>query len=479
MKLINYKYLFNIILMTVLFAGVTSCDDFLDKEPMSNISPEKFYSSASQLDAILMDLYPNILPGHSNWSYGIYGEDNGTDNQIGVTAHNRYTTDRWLVPNSESNNWAFNRIYHMNFYLNQTLQKFGENMDGSESVITGNSAHVKHYIGEMYFLRAFEYFKKLQMFGDFPIITEPLPDDIEVLTEASKRSPRNEVARFILEDLDKAYAYMGETDLNTTRINKDVALLLKSRVALFEGTWLNNFKGTAFVPGGENWPGAEQHPSYSYPAGSIDGEATWFLTQAVDAARIVGDKYKGSLTPNSGNLQQSPDEPENPYYNMFSGEDLSDYPEVMLWRQYGRGLVTHNVNSAAGRGNYRIGLTRGYVQNFLMADGTPVYTHGAYDEGNGYYMGDKTIADVRANRDSRLSLFLKEPGQKNILFEPDNQEGTEAVMTEPFPAITLGDTERGYATGYALRKGGSLNRKHYANGGGFTAAIAFRSLKHC
>jgi hypothetical protein len=477
MKLINYKYLFNIILMTVLFAGVTSCDDFLDKEPMSNISPEKFYSSASQLDAILMDLYPNILPGHSNWSYGIYGEDNGTDNQIGVTAHNRYTTDRWLVPNSESNNWAFNRIYHMNFYLNQTLQKFGENMDGSESVITGNSAHVKHYIGEMYFLRAFEYFKKLQMFGDFPIITEPLPDDIEVLTEASKRSPRNEVARFILEDLDKAYAYMGETDLNTTRINKDVALLLKSRVALFEGTWLNNFKGTAFVPGGENWPGAEQHPSYSYPAGSIDGEATWFLTQAVDAARIVGDKYKGSLTPNSGNLQQSPDEPENPYYNMFSGEDLSDYPEVMLWRQYGRGLVTHNVNSAAGRGNYRIGLTRGYVQNFLMADGTPVYTHGAYDEGNGYYMGDKTIADVRANRDSRLSLFLKEPGQKNILFEPDNQEGTEAVMTEPFPAITLGDTERGYATGYALRKGGSLNRKHYANGGGFTAAIAFRSVE--
>ena len=50
-------------------------------------------------------------------------------------------------------------------------------------------------------------------------------------------------------------------------------------------------------------------------------------------------------------------------------------------------------------------------------------------------------------------------------------------MTEPYPAITLGDSERGYATGYALRKGGSLNRKHYANGGGYTASITFRSVE--
>lgn len=477
MKPFTYKYLYHIILVAVLFAGITSCDDFLDKEPMSNISPEKYYSSASQLDAILMDLYPHILPSHSNWSYGIYGEDNGTDNQIGVTANNRYTTDRWLVPNSESNNWAFNRIYHVNFYLTQTLEKFGASMDGSESVISGNNTHVKHYIGEMYFLRALEYFKKLQMFGDFPIITEPLPDDMAVLAEASKRFPRNEVARFIMDDLDKAYTYMGDVDFNTTRINKDVALLLKSRVALFEGTWLKNFKGTAFVPGGEDWPGAVQHPSYSYPAGSIDNEVTWFLTQAADAAKTVGDKYKGSLTPNTGTVQQSEEDAANPYFNMFADEDLSAYPEVMLWRQYARGLVTHNVNAAAGRGNYRIGLTRGYVQNFLMANGTPVYTNGSYDEGNGYYMGDQTIAEVRINRDTRLSLFLKEPGQKNILFEVNNPEGTEAVMTEPYPAITLGDSERGYATGYALRKGGSLNRKHYANGGGYTASITFRSVE--
>lgn len=444
---------------------------------MSTISPETYYSTAAQLEANLNDEYPNVLPSHNNWSYGLFGEDKGTDNQIEVTANDRYTTDRWKVPHSETDNWKFERIYRINFFLSEALPKFGESMDGAQNTIQGDVATIKHYIGEMYFLRAYEYFKKLQLFGDFPIIEQPLTNEIEVLREASKRAPRNEVSRFIIANLDKAYEYMSDIDLATTRINKDVAMLLKSRVALFEGTWLQNFKGTAFVPGGEGWPGASLHGDYQYPSGSIDNEVKYFLEQAAAAAKTVGDKYKGSLTQNTGVVQQAADEPANPYFDMFAQENLSNVSEVLLWRQYARGLSTHNVNSAAGRGNYRIGLTRGLVQSFLMKDGTPVYTHGTYADGDGYYKGDKTIADVRVNRDPRLSIFLKEPGQKNILFEVDNNEGTEAVMVEPYPEITNGDGERAYATGYALRKGGSFNRKYYANGGGYTAAVCFRAAE--
>lgn len=473
----NHKYIATAFMAMAVAAGMTSCEDFLDREPMSTISPETYYSTAAQLEANLNDEYPNVLPSHNNWSYGLFGEDKGTDNQIEVTANDRYTTDRWKVPHSETDNWKFERIYRINFFLSEALPKFGESMDGSQNTIQGDVATIKHYIGEMYFLRAYEYFKKLQLFGDFPIIEQPLTNEIEVLREASKRAPRNEVSRFIIANLDKAYEYMSNIDLATTRINKDVAMLLKSRVALFEGTWLQNFKGTAFVPGGEGWPGASLHGDYQYPSGSIDNEVKYFLEQAAAAAKTVGDKYKGSLTQNTGVVQQAADEPANPYFDMFAQENLSGVSEVLLWRQYARGLSTHNVNSAAGRGNYRIGLTRGLVQSFLMKDGTPVYTHGTYADGDGYYKGDKTIADVRVNRDPRLSIFLKEPGQKNILFEVDNNEGTEAVMVEPYPEITNGDGERAYATGYALRKGGSFNRKYYANGGGYTAAVCFRAAE--
>ena len=159
----------------------------------------------------------------------------------------------------------------------------------------------------MYTLRALEYFKRYQNFGDFPIITEPLPDDETALIEASKRMPRNEVARFILSDLDKAAVLMNGKDMVTTRINRDLALLIKSRVALYEGTWLKYFKGTAFVPNGEGWPGKskEYNANYQYPSGSIENEINYFLDEAISASKEVAEKYKNSLTANTGTLQQN------------------------------------------------------------------------------------------------------------------------------------------------------------------------------
>ncbi|GHU80487.1 starch-binding protein [Bacteroidia bacterium] len=479
MKISN-KTIVRSLLALTLTAGLVSCNDFLDREPMSKVSPELYFNEASQLEAYAIRIYPDVLPSFTNqWNYGTYGEDNNTDNQTGVTVADRFTPDRWKVDASENDNWKFEQIYRINFFFSEVLPKFGDDLSGSKNTIAGDLANIKHYIGEMYFLRAAEYFKRYQLFGDFPIVTEPLADNIEVLREALKRSPRNEVARFILSDLDKAVTLLSDKNLATTRINKDAALLLKSRVALYEGTWLKYHKGTAFVPNGEGWPGKtkDYNANYQFPSGSIDNESNFFLTEAMSASKLVADAYKGKLAENTGVLQQSTTDPVNPYYEMFASENLSSVPEVLLWRQYAKGLQTHNVNSGAGRGNYRVGLTRGYVNNFLMADGTPVYTHGTYADGDGNYKGDKTIENVRANRDSRLSVFLKEPGQKNVLYELDNNEGTEVVFTEPYPAITNGDGERGYATGYALHKGGSFNRKHYGNGGGYTASIAYRATE--
>ena len=71
--------------------------------------------------------------------------------------------------------------------------------------ITGDAELIKNYIGEGYFFRALCYFRMLAYYGDLPIVTKVLEDNDEVIVENSKRTPRNEVARFILEDLDKAF----------------------------------------------------------------------------------------------------------------------------------------------------------------------------------------------------------------------------------------------------------------------------------
>ncbi len=475
--------------MITVAGAMASCNDYLDREPMSQITPSEAFNNATQLGDYANELYADILPGNGdsygsghNYSFGIAGIDEGTDNQVGVNAADRYTLSRWKVPQTESDNWKFEMIYRCNFFFSNVDPLYGSDINGSQNKIGGDLNEIKHYIGEMYFLRAVEYFNRYQKFGDFPIITVPLSDDINELREAARRKPRTEVAKFILSDLDKAITLLGAQDMRTSRINKDAALLMKSRVALFEASWLKNFSGTAFVPGTSEWPGKKYYPNYKVDTKALSDS---LFRVCMEAAKQVGDKYKGQLTVNTGEFQQDPNGAENPFFNMYAQEDLSSVPEVLLWRDYARNIEGHNVNAAAGRGNYRIGLTAGLVNNFLMKDGLPVYKHvknpGSnyqYAEGDGYYAGDKTLADVRKNRDPRLSIFLKEPGQKNVIFDLDNAEGTEAVEVEPYPLITqIGDQERAYATGYAIRKGGSLSRKYYANGSGYTAAVCYRAAE--
>lgn len=466
------------ILLTVLLIGsFTACNDFLDREPLSNLSPEGYFKNASQLQAYADKLYPSILPASSGTSnsYGVYSYDNGTDNQIGQTPPSHFSEGEWRVPQN-SGDWSFSNLYHLNFFFANVQPKYGEDLNGSQNTIEGNLADIKHYIGEMHFLRALEYFNRYRKFGDYPIITEPLKDDMEILTEASKRSPRNEVARFILSELDKAAELMKDKDMVKTRVNRDVALLMKSRVALFEGTWLKYFKGTAFVPNGDGWPGKtkDYNANYQFPTGSIDGEIEWFLEQAMSASKEVADKYKNSLASNTGKIPQTKDELKtpNPYFEMFSKDNLSDVKEVLLWKQYVQGVNGHDLGLATNQGNFGIGVTRSYVQNFLMADGTPVYTHGSYADGDGYYMGDKEIKNVRENRDSRLSLFLKEPGQLYCI-ETTISIPTNAWKDEPVPQLLVVRD----ITGYALRKGGKWDSKYLVQNKDYSSFPIYRAAE--
>lgn len=88
--------------------------------------------------------------------------------------------------------------------------------------------------------------------------TKHSSDDYAELAEANQRRPQNEVARFILADLDKATEMLKETAPEANRLTKYAALLLKSRVALYEGTWLKYHAGTDRVPGWTRMAGCQR-----------------------------------------------------------------------------------------------------------------------------------------------------------------------------------------------------------------------------
>ena len=470
----------HITLMSLALAATfSSCSDYLEQEPVSELSSDGFFTSESKVLAAVDQLYPKVLPGHSNWSYGLYARDVNTDNQMDWSGASKYATGLWKTSNT-STYWTdeipsgdnittitWGQIRNINYQLNSILEA------QEAKQISGSSTNINQYIGELYFLRAYAYFEMLQKFGDLPIVKEALQDDESILVAANKRQPCNEVARFILEDLDKAISLMTDGfNSSHTRISVDAAQLLKSRVALYEGSWLTYFAGTPFVPNGDGWPGAKKdyNASYQYPTGSVEAEAKYFLTQSAAAAEIVAEKYKSQLQVNTGTIPQKEGDAENPYFNIWGTGDMSGTPEVLLWRQYDKELsVVNCVEVSIQNGNYGTGLTRSMVEGYLMKDGKPIYA-------SNYTYSDQTIADVATNRDPRLTIFLKVPGQKNV-FKNMTASEDHYVETEPYPSITKRNGENDYVTGYTIRKGGTFDKANTGNGNCYNAAEIFRATE--
>lgn len=441
------------------------CEDFLNITPPSDITPESYLWDESQLASYCAARY-TMLPGHANWTFGTFGDDKYTDNMAGEDYSMMFAPGQLKV-GTTGGDWSFTDIFQCNYFLNTVLPRW------KNGKITGTQIKVSHDIGEIYFFRAWQYFSKVRSLGDFAIIRETLPDNMEILTDASQRAPHSEVVRFIISDLDSAILLMSAISPDggaRNRLSQNAALILKSRVALYEATWLKYFKNTAFVPNGPGWPGAtkDYNKNYQFKAGSIDAEISWLLDQAIDAAMKVADNVP--LVTNNKILQQSASDAVNPYFNMFSDEDMSVHKEVILWRRYSLSLgITHNVPVYASRGNHDVGLTRGMVDGFLMANGLPIY-----DAASGY-MGDDSLTLVRQGRDGRLWLFLKEPGQKNVI--DASTPGSHTTYTEIIPDITAASVEQGYRTGYSIRKGLNYAAKYSGNGSGSTGCIVFRAAE--
>ena len=418
------KYILPILIGAFSF---TSCNDFLDREPLDNVTPEAFFWSESDLAAYTIKQYS--FATHDGWNLGTWKDDNNTDNQVTGSFNNRWVPGEWRVNESFSSRgddpWNFDKIRNLNYFLEIAVPRW------QNGEIKGTDANIKHYIGEAYFMRAWQYLGKLQTLGDFPIVRNTLPDEQEALTEASHRRPRNEVARFIISDLDSAIMLLNNNPAGgKNRITRNAALLVKSRTALFEASWETYHKGTNRVPGGPGWPGASAAYLKDYSI-NIDNEINYFLDEAMKAAAEVADNVP--LTANNFGKKM-----DNPYYAQFAAESMEGYEEILLWRAYDMEYKEkHSAGYYLQRGGGNSGFTRDFVETFLCEDGLPIYA-------SSNYVSDNTIAEVKANRDFRLQLFMKEPGE--LLSELSD------VDTFGYPDI-LAKQEVRAVTGYCLRKG--------------------------
>src|SRR5690606_26163188 len=146
----------------LLSTALMSCEKFLDREPPSQIVPSDYYRSEDQIQAAVNQFYTELLPSHGG-GYGLFGVDIDTDNQADMSADPKFSAGQWRV-GMDNDNWSWSTIRNINYQLNTILGRY-ENGE-----INGNDRNIRHYIGELYFLRAFAYFDMLQLWGDLPIL---------------------------------------------------------------------------------------------------------------------------------------------------------------------------------------------------------------------------------------------------------------------------------------------------------------------
>lgn len=347
------------------------CSKILDKSPLDQISDPEFWKSDQDLQLYVNQLY-SVLPG---WNLAGSGGtallDASSDVAIAFDLF-LYTKDRLdgviNIP-STGGGWTWTNVRNVNYFL-----------DNVDRVPDGGMK--EQYIGEGYFFRAWNYFDLMRKFGDLPIVAKALsPDDKDILFGA--RSSRTDVTNFIISDLDMAISKLKEkSDLPASRVDKDIATLLKARVCLYEGTWEKYHQGDAFKGKGNG----------------VD-----FLTEAAEAAKAVID---------AGNYSLVMGDPNQVYYELFNQLDYSQHSEVMLYRTYNSAAFGNDFGNDTWNWPNRSGLTKGMLEMYLCSDGLPSMV-------SPLYKGDHDIRDVVQNRDPRCVQTVMNPGDP-VAISPTN-----------------------------------------------------------
>lgn len=104
----------------LLMGSLTSCNDFLDREPLDKVTPEKFFSAEADLAAYAINNY-KFVTVDDKYGINLFGKDNDTDNQASGTSNSFWIPgEKKLLPTVASGN---GRIFvHATTFLTKYYQ---------------------------------------------------------------------------------------------------------------------------------------------------------------------------------------------------------------------------------------------------------------------------------------------------------------------------------------------------------------------
>ena len=381
----------NIFIALALFAGLSSCDDWIDKSPLSEIEEENYFRTETDLQLFSNGFYNSILnKSPYDEQSDVYVQQELSDEMLG--GENR------IVPAS-GGGWSWTALRSVNTLLG--------NVDKCEDAEAATK-----YTAVARFFRAYFYYDKVKRFGDVPWYDKELFSDDPDLYKA--RDSRELVMTNMLADIDYAIENLptrAEESSSPFRVTRGAALALKSRFCLYEGTYRKYHNLTLE---GNNY--------------------TYYLQQAADAAEelIDGGEYHLYSTGN----------PEEDYLMLFAEEDANP-DEYILAIKFDYGMsVYHNATAhtlVPTQG--RPGLTRKLVNTYLMKDGTRFTDREGWET--------MPFTEEVKDRDPRLAQSIRTPGYHRIgrtdILAPDlsvSVTGYQPIKYVQDPSASGGQVDR-------------------------------------
>jgi hypothetical protein len=236
---------------------ITSCKKVLDQAPELDYDEVKVFGDIDLTSQFLTDIYANTLtrPG-SFMDLGnspLAAACDEADNSFAGTPSDKFQNGSWNASDNPESVWGscYTTIRKCNLMLSY-IDRVPNKYEGLSKETDLTPQRMK---GEVYFLRAWNYFELLKRYGGVPIIKAPLDAGSAELRQ-TKRATYDEVVAFILSDLDNCYnnpkiplVWFGPDPSdpskelnrgNIGRANKTLVKALKSRMLLYYASPLNN-----------------------------------------------------------------------------------------------------------------------------------------------------------------------------------------------------------------------------------------------
>lgn len=328
--------------MLFLFAAAGCKDDFLDRSALDALSDATYWTNEKNVRTFAWGFYPTYFAAYgSGYTSGQYFNGQILNDDFAPISPAQFTKN--IPASASTTSWSFTGIRKANLFL-ERIQKVPMEQEA-----------INHWSGVARFFRALAYHDLVKSYGNVPWYDRVIDEhDSKMLYKG--RDARGEVMDRVLDDFNYAAENVraddGERGLT---VNKSVVLAFMSRVFLHEGSY---FK-------------------YHH----IDERrAEIYLQAAKRAASEVIASGRYSIAEN--------------YRSLFSSLSLAGSKEMIMYRKYETGQITHSLNSYNNK-EPQSGPSKNAIEAYLCQDGLPISE-------SPLYAGDKNIDAVMRSRDPRM-----------------------------------------------------------------------------